>query len=208
MNWNIDRNKNKIMIDYSLYLKNINKQIIRRIIIKSIKRICNIFQVSINQIIFDNNFIIVIINEDNVPALFEFLYSIKTALDLYIIEREEKMKNLYQFKSMSDMEKVFDKMRINYDDEDEPVLTNDFIIEGNSSTTYGWLKNVATNIGVTNVYILQEDYDGIMDSDYQFVDTIFLDIKNIDWLSFKNEIDIAADEVTLDKNGMLRLWWD
>lgn len=43
MNWNIDRNKNKIMIDYSLYLKNINKQIIRRIIIKSIKRICNIF---------------------------------------------------------------------------------------------------------------------------------------------------------------------
>ena len=118
------------------------------------------------------------------------------------------MKNLYQFKSMSDMEKVFDKMRINYDDEDEPVLTNDFIIEGNSSTTYGWLKNVATNIGVTNVYILQEDYDGIMDSDYQFIDTIFLDIKNIDWLSFKNEIDITADRVTLDKNGMLLLWWD
>ena len=25
MNWNIDRNKNKIMIDYSLYLKNIKK---------------------------------------------------------------------------------------------------------------------------------------------------------------------------------------
>ena len=112
MNWNIDRNKNKIMIDYSLYLKNINKQIIRRIIIKSIKRICNIFQVSINQIIFDNNFIIVIINEDNVPALFEFLYSIKTALELYIIEKENNMKDLYQFKSMSDLENVINKMRL------------------------------------------------------------------------------------------------
>ena len=176
--------------------------------VKSIYRISEIFKVSIKQIIFDKHLIYVILDEDNVPVLFEFLYSIKTALDLYIIEREEKMKNLYQFKSMSDMEKVFDKMRINYDDEDEPVLTNDFIIEGNSSTTYGWLKNVATNIGVTNVYILQEDYDGIMDSDYQFIDTIFLDIKNIDWLSFKNEIDIAADRVTLDKNGMLLLWWD
>ena len=147
MNWNIDRNKNKIMIDYSLYLKNINKQIIRRIIIKSIKRICNIFQVSINQIIFDNNFIIVIINEDNVPALFEFLYSIKTALELYIIEKENNMKDLYQFKSMSDLENVINKMRLNYGDEENSSLTDTFIIEGNSGLTYGWLKNVAKYVG-------------------------------------------------------------
>lgn len=208
MKWNIERNENKITLDYESYLKNISEKVIKKLAVKSIYRISEIFKVSIKQIILDKHLIYVILNEDNVPVLFEFLYSIKTALDLYIIEREEKMKNLYQFKSMSDMEKVFDKMRINYDDEDEPVLTNDFIIEGNSSTTYGWLKNVATNIGVTNVYILQEDYDGIMDSDYQFIDTIFLDIKNIDWLSFKNEIDIMADRVTLDKNGMLLLWWD
>lgn len=208
MNWNIDRNKNKIMIDYSLYLKNINKQIIRRIIIKSIKRICNIFQVSINQIIFDNNFIIVIINEDNVPALFEFLYSIKTALELYIIERENNMKDLYQFKSMSDLENVINKMRLNYGDEENSSLTDTFIIEGNSGLTYGWLKNVAKYVGPTNVYIVESDYNNIMEGDLDFIDELYIDIKNIDWLSPKNYIDITASEISFDKNGLMRLWWD
>lgn len=208
MNWNIDRNKNKIMIDYSLYLKNINKQIIRRIIIKSIKRICNIFQVSINQIIFDNNFIIVIINEDNVPALFEFLYSIKTALELYIIEKENNMKDLYQFKSMSDLENVINKMRLNYGDEENSSLTDTFIIEGNSGLTYGWLKNVAKYVGPINVYIIESDYNNIMEGDLDFIDELYIDIKNIDWLSPKNYIDITASEISFDKNGLMRLWWD
>lgn len=107
MKWNIERNENKITLDYESYLKNISEKVIKKLAVKSIYRISEIFKVSIKQIILDKHLIYVILNEDNVPVLFEFLYSIKTALDLYIIEREEKMKNLYQFKSMSDMEKSF-----------------------------------------------------------------------------------------------------
>ena len=47
-----------------------------------------------------------------------------------------------------------------------------------------------------------------MEGDLDFIDELYIDIKNIDWLSPKNYIDITASEISFDKNGLMRLWWD
>ena len=47
-----------------------------------------------------------------------------------------------------------------------------------------------------------------MEGDLDFIDELYIDIKNIDWLSPKNYVDITASEISFDNNGLMRLWWD
>ena len=87
MKWNIERNENKITLDYESYLKNISEKVIKKLAVKSIYRISEIFKVSIKQIILDKHLIYVILND---PGKNGYLLMMSTEImGLSHREREE-----------------------------------------------------------------------------------------------------------------------
>lgn len=122
-------------------------------------------------------------------------------------------KDIYRFQSLEDIDRVMRKCYENEQDfkDDEYNYDDDFIFESNSGRDVEWLKRLATSVGVTNVAILQSDYDEIMKDDefgLSFIDTIYVDLKNADFSNCTKLVDVNADEVNIFPNGFLILWWD
>mgnify|MGYP007000682121 CR=1 FL=1 len=100
------------------------------------------------------------------------------------------MTDMISFNNKEEFFEHFQKMA----DESEEELTDDFCIEGNSGTTFGWLKNIAEKIGYDKISVSADtDYTAYVD----------IDVSNAPSCSF----DCNSDD-TRYCNGIISLWWD
>lgn len=108
----------------------------------------------------------------------------------------------YFFKDQKDCETFFRRLAENCKEE----FTPDLIFEGNSDKRYQYIMDIAEIIGYKNIGIRARDYE---DADVDFVDTLYLRLnrKNPN-ADTDNRVWIEADEISLETDGTLRIWWD
>ena len=112
------------------------------------------------------------------------------------------MKKVHWFISEEDCKQFFEKMAKNNDTE----LTPDFCFEGNSGTCYKWVSCIAKIVGFENIGVLQKNYE---DKDVDFIDEFFIKPTRLVYPPEDvHAVDIGADEVYLNPDGSISLWWD
>ena len=108
----------------------------------------------------------------------------------------------YFFNGQSDCEAFFAKVAKNCRKE----LTEDFVFEGNSGQKYQYIKNIARIVGYENIGVSFDDY---ADDSLDFVDEIFIRLRGQNPEDGSdNCVWIEADEISLEADGTLRIWWD
>lgn len=112
---------------------------------------------------------------------------------------------IHWFRAQEDCEKFFTKLAENCGEK----LTPAFVFEGNSQKTYQWIIDVANIIGYESIGVLERDYKDIFeDSDYyDHQDEIFIK-PSYHFKQDNNRVWIEADEVSLESDGSIRIWWD
>jgi len=108
----------------------------------------------------------------------------------------------YFFSGKNDCEAFFARVAANCKKE----LTPDFVFEGNSRKQYQYIMDIAKIIGYENIGVAFTNY---FDEELDFVDEIFFRLRgqNPDD-DTDNRVWIEADEVSLEADGSLRVWWD
>ena len=111
------------------------------------------------------------------------------------------MSKVHFFKDQKECEEFFKLVAKN---NNEP-FSDDFIFEGNSGMKYEWIREIGETLGYNRIGVVSE-----IRKDADFIDEIFIEITNIDWVckGIKSRIWIDADEVSIEPGGYLRLWWD
>lgn len=111
---------------------------------------------------------------------------------------------IHWFIGQEDCEKFFTKLAENVGKK----LTPAFVFEGNSRKTYQWIIDVANIIGYDSIGVLENDYERVLeDSDIDFQDEIFIK-PSYHFKQDDNRVWINADEVSLESDGSIRIWWD
>ena len=109
---------------------------------------------------------------------------------------------IHWFLGQGDCERFFGLVAKNNGEELNPK----FVFEGNSGTTYQYIIDIAKIIGHENIGVLQHDYD---DSEIDFVDEIFIQpSRSMSNNRDDNRVWLEADEVSLESDGSIRIWWD
>ena len=107
---------------------------------------------------------------------------------------------IHWFTGKDDCEQFFKRLAEN---EEEPFSEN-LIIEGNSNTKYNWIITVSNLVGYEKIGI---DEDFYTDNGVSYIDTVYLDINNFK-KSNAQFLLLDGDEVSLESNGIIRVWWD
>lgn len=106
------------------------------------------------------------------------------------------------FKDKVECEEFFRRMAKN----DGKELTPEYIFEGNSSQKYEFIQTLADMFGYENIGV---DEDRFILEDIDFVDTVYVNFVNTLGLKKPTKnLWIDADEMYIDTNGILKLWWD
>ena len=108
----------------------------------------------------------------------------------------------YFFSGKNDCETFFARVANNLGRE----FTPNFVFEGNSGKQYQYIMDIAKIIGYENIGVSFDDY---FDEELDFVDEIFIRLRgqNPDD-DTDNRVWIDGDEVSLEADGSLRVWWD
>jgi iroE protein len=116
----------------------------------------------------------------------------------------------YRIKDKADFERIF-KRAAELDNEE---LGDSFIVEGNHDITYGSIKATCELIGYDLLLLSQETVDDLERGKYSHIDTFYIDIVNLTMLdqNFKGTYSLFGgaipDELDIDDDGTLRLWFD
>ena len=111
---------------------------------------------------------------------------------------------IHWFRAQEDCEKFFTKLAENCGKK----LTPAFVFEGNSRTTYQWIIDVANIVDYESIGVLENDYERVLEgSDIDFQDEIFIK-PSYHFKQDDNRVWIEADEVSLESDGSIRIWWD
>ena len=116
----------------------------------------------------------------------------------------------YRIKDKADFERIFKKIA----ELSKKELNNGFIVEGNHDITYGDIKATCELIGYDLLLLPQEVLDDLERGKYSHIDTFYIDIVNLTMLdqNFKGNHSLFGgaipDELDIDDDGTLRLWFD
>ena len=115
----------------------------------------------------------------------------------------------YRIKDKADFERIFKKIA----ELSNKELNDSLIVEGNHSITYGDIKATCELIGY-DLLLPQEVLDDLEKGEYSHIDTFYIDIINLTGLdqNFKGNHSLFGgaipDELDIDDDGTLRLWFD
>lgn len=116
----------------------------------------------------------------------------------------------YRIKDKADFERIFKKIA----ELSNKELNNSLIVEGNHSITYGDIKATCELIGYDLLLLPQEVLDDLKIGKYSHIDTFYIDIIHLTELdqNFKGNRSLFGgaipDELDIDDDGTLRLWFD
>lgn len=108
------------------------------------------------------------------------------------------------------IDKLCHKTFVNYNHCNDYVDDGDYdksweITEG---VTVDWVHHINNVLGDGCLMIDEELYNGVMNGYGQdFIDELFIDMKRIDFDNISEQLFIGADEVTIEKDGTIRLGW-
>lgn len=72
-----------------------------------------------------------------------------------------------------------------------------------------WLYHINNVLGNGCLMIDEDLYNEVMNGYGQdFIDEIYIDMKQANFNNISDQLFISADEVTIEKDGTMRLWWD
>lgn len=100
------------------------------------------------------------------------------------------MTYMVKFNGKEDFYNYFKEMAERNGDE----LNDNFCIEGNSDTRFGWLRNIAEQVGYQNVSVDDNTY---------YVSTVDINVSKAPQCSFSCNSDNSRYT-----NGVISLWWD
>lgn len=107
---------------------------------------------------------------------------------------------VHWFRRQEDCEAFFKRLAEN----EEESFSENLIIEGNSNTKYNWIITASNLVGYEKIGI---DEDFYTDDDVDYIDTVYLDINNFK-KSNTRFLWLDGDEVSLESDGIIRIWWD
>lgn len=116
----------------------------------------------------------------------------------------------YRIKDKADFERILKKIA----ELDNEELNNGFIVEGNHDITYGDIKATCELIGYDLLLLPQEIVDDIERGKCLHIDTFYIDIINLTKLdpNFTGSRFLFGgaipDELSIEEDGTLRLWFD
>ena len=115
----------------------------------------------------------------------------------------------YRIKDKADFERIFKKIA----ELDNEELNDGFIVEGNHDITYGDIKATCELIGYDLFLLPQEIVDDLDRGKYSHIDTFYIDIIHLTKLdpNFTGSLFLFGgaipDELCIEEDGMLRLWF-
>lgn len=116
----------------------------------------------------------------------------------------------YRIKDKADFERIFKRAA----ELGNKELSNGFIVEGNHDITYGDIKATCELIGYDLLLLSQEMVDDLEKGKYSHIDTFYIDIIHLTKLdpNFTGWLFLfggaTPDELSIEDDGTLRLWYD
>lgn len=116
----------------------------------------------------------------------------------------------YRIKDKADFERIFKKIA----ELNNKALSDSLIVEGNHGITYGDIKATCELIGYDLFLLSQEMVDDLERGKYSHIDTFYIDIIHLTKLdpNFTGSLFLFGgaipDELEIEDDGTLRLWFD
>lgn len=110
-------------------------------------------------------------------------------------------RKIHWFKNKKDCEEYFARCAKNIEMEFSP----DFVFEGNSRVEFQYVINIANIVGWNNIGVKETDFE-LTDIDH--IDELYLRICGKFPHGDRPRVFLDADEVSIEADGTIRIWWD
>lgn len=108
---------------------------------------------------------------------------------------------IHWFKDRADCEAYFARCAENIGEEFSP----EFVFEGNSNVNFQYVIDAANVIGWENIGVAEGWFE---QDDLDYIDELYFRIRGEFPRSEKQRVFLDADEVSIEADGTIRIWWD
>lgn len=108
---------------------------------------------------------------------------------------------IHWFKDRTDCEAYFARCAKNIGEEFSP----EFVFEGNNNVNFRYVIDVANIIGWENIGVAEYRFKK---DDLDHIDELYFRIRGEFPRSTQPRVFLIADEVSIEADGTIRIWWD